>query len=171
MSYTWTEQNQQIWQNLKKTIDKQITSVCVNLYLFQAEEHWDNTPIQLHFADGSVVYLDGDSAGESLRLSTDVWHDPFSGKLDVENTLYIQQFGCWIQKDVSGISPFDQIIRKSISAVHPIFNRFGTMNGVQFIIENVTLNFVVDFDECQIVWGESNPVLQDNMYTVIASIS
>lgn len=168
MKYSWTEQNKLTWQKLTSVIDKRVTSVYVNFYAFQAEKQLDDTPLQLNFTDGTIIFLDGESDGESLRVAMDAWHDPFSDKNNLENTLYIQQFGHWIQVNVSDELPFEQIVRKAITRIHPIINQFGRLNGVQFEIGDIALNFVVDFDECHIVWGNSN--LSD-MYTVINELN
>lgn len=157
MNDQFTEQDKSTWQKLTSVVGKKVTSIYVNSYLFQTERRLDDTPLQLNFSDSTIIYLDGESDGESLRVTMAAWHDPFSGKVDLENTLYIQQFGNWVQDNMSDTHPFDQVVGKVIEETLPIINQFGKLSGVQFVIDEVILNFEVNFDECHIVWGELLP--------------
>lgn len=171
MVFQWSPQNSEMWASLEQVIGRQIISVLINVYAINGIHKQDDTPLQINFLDASVIFLDNHSDGESLRVNKSGWIDPFNLQTDqkVENNR--QEFGRWIQKDVSREAPFEDLIGKIIKDVHPIFNIDGKLAGAQFDVDSITFSFVVGFDESNIIWGIQNPVLQKKMYTAIRSLA
>ncbi len=49
----------------------------------------DGGPLELTFADGTVVVLDAGGDGESLVVLTGPWKDPFKEPVSEENRVYV----------------------------------------------------------------------------------
>jgi len=150
----------------KRVVGRTIHRIHRVLYIFEGEIDWNDAALQLTFTDSSVLLLDGDSDGESLKMSLSPWRDAFSGKLDAENKAFIQKHGKWSLIDVSDMMPYHSLLGKAIDTVRPIFNPFGTLCGVQVSIGEHSLNFVVEADECHILWNSDKPDLFDRGYGI-----
>jgi hypothetical protein len=149
-------QNNQItesWQLVKALVGRTIKGIHLVAFVFKDEVKWENTFLQISFTDDSVILLDGEGDGETLRVQPFAWVDPFAGVLDQTNKEFIQTHGKWELFDVSNREPFNQLLTQPVDAVQPIFNKFGKLHGVQIFVSNQCLNFVIEWDEGHISWG------------------
>jgi hypothetical protein len=149
----------EVWQVVKSTVGRVVDRIHLVTYVFQDETNWDDTPLQLSFTDSSVILLHAASDGEALHASSIAWADRFAEKQDKINDEFIQTHGRWLLRDMSSAKTFSSLIGASIDSTYPIFNRFGILNGVAFRVAKQCLDFVVEWDECHILWGSDNSTL------------
>lgn len=146
------------WKDIERTIGKKIKKVHVALFVYKRRRRWDDSPLQITFADDSIILLKGDG-NDNLRVTNSAWKDEFQDDLSQEDKDFIQKNGKWSSFDVSETQPFDLLLEKSIQVILPILNQFNTLNGVQFQIGDLYLNFVNIADQSRILWGDNNSKL------------
>jgi hypothetical protein len=147
--------SEKVWQVVEMAVGQTIHQIHRVLYMFEGQIDWNDGALQLTFTDRSVLRLDGASDGDTLQASGSPWADPFSGKLTAENKNFIRMHGKWALVDVSDMPPYDSLIGEKINKVHPIFNQFGTLCGVQVLVKEQCFNFVVEADECHLLWKKA----------------
>jgi hypothetical protein len=89
-------------------------------YVFKGNVTSDEGPIEISFADGSIVWLDAGPDGEALRIMTAAWIDYFAEPLSIENRKFVEQSGKWTAFDVSAENPYSRFIGERIVQVIPI---------------------------------------------------
>ena len=149
--------NDGAWQIVKIMVGRTIQRIHRVLYVFEDEIDWNEGALQLTFTDGSVLLLDGDSDGESLKVDGAPWLDAFSGKLNEKNKVFIQKHGKWSLVDVSEMMPYNLWPGVTVDMIRQIFNRFGILCGVQVSGGEQNLSFIVEADECHILWNSDKP--------------
>lgn len=160
MVFQWSQENQESWTIIRKFSGQSIKKFELNYYVHDSQEDYSDTPLQITSAEGAILFLKNSSDGESLKASGDKWIDAFNFEMNEENRSYVATSGKWMQQDVSTEAPFKEIVGKTIVEINPAFNHFGKLCGVQFKAGATTFTFIVLFDECHIVWEDSNPVLE-----------
>jgi hypothetical protein len=138
---------------LKSLLGKRLRAVARILFEHDGRIKSDDGPLELHLDDGTVFLLDGASDGESLRVRTAPWADPFEPPVSAENRLYIKEHGKWSRVEQSSEPKFASLIGKSISSVKILKNEFGREAGVQLSLEGTDLWFIVTGDECYVYWA------------------
>ena len=77
-------------------IGARITRVRHIHYVYRGMPDTGYGPLELTFG-GRVILLDGAADGEALRVSTQLWQDPFAGPLSDENRAYVDKSGQWLR--------------------------------------------------------------------------
>jgi hypothetical protein len=86
--------------------------------------------LELEFTDGSVLFLDSAGDGESLRVSTEAWPDPFAeDRLTPENREYVARSGKWTRFDVSREPLYAHLVGAAVEAIEPIASPSGKIVG------------------------------------------
>jgi hypothetical protein len=98
-------------------------------YVYRGVPDTDFGPLELTF-DGRVVLLDHAADGETLRVRTQAWEDPFAGPLSGENRAFIEESGKWAAFDVSAKGAFAAFIGDVLASVEPVLAGPGKVTGM-----------------------------------------
>lgn len=158
------------WQLIQSGRGRAIASLSVLVYEQGGELSWEDTPLQISFACGNVLFLDSMPNGEELRVQLTAWQDPFAGNLTPENQEFVGSYGKWKVIDISTVEPYRSLIGQVIKEINPIVNQFGTFSGVQFGFESTKLYFIVEFDECHIVLEQESHLLIEKGFKVMDQV-
>ena len=110
-------------------------------------------PLEVHLEDGAVFVFSGASDGESLRVETQSWTDPFDGATSPENEEFVAKSGKWSRVSVSSEAPYSELIGAKVNAVELLENEFRREAGLAIETEARTLWFVVQGDEDHVFWA------------------
>ena len=139
--------------DLSKGLGKRIRRVARILFVRKERPQPNDGALELEMDDGSVLLLDGASDGESLRVRSEAWLDPFQPPLSDENAQYVEEHGKWSRVDVSGDAPYAPIIGTHLLAVTVLENEHGRVAGVCLSTEGPPIWFAVAGDESHVHWG------------------
>jgi len=118
---------------LASTIGAVIVGIRRIFYVFQGSVNTSVGALELTFADGRAILLDSGADGESLRISTLRWEDPFAaGPLSSENRDFIAKSRKWSAFDVSEEIGHAIFVGSRIEQVIPNSTAGGTITGVTF---------------------------------------
>lgn len=110
-------------------------------------------PLEVHLDNGSVLFFEGASDGESLRMKCGVWADPFGGEMSPENEKFVEESGKWTKIPVSREAPYSKMIGAAVKAVEILENEFGREAGLTIETDARTLWFVIQGDEAHVYWA------------------
>jgi hypothetical protein len=102
--------------------------------------------LELEFDGDRVVHLTGCGDGESLRIESTRWVDPFSGQLDPVDAEFVRDCGKHVRIKAAG-EGIERAIGKRLSRCRLLRNQFGTEAGVEFDLEGRGVRFLVAGDE------------------------
>ncbi len=137
---------------LAKLVGKRVARIVRILFELNGRFDQDDGPLELHFDDGRVLLLDGEGDGETLRLRSAAWADPFAEPLSAENRRFVAESGRWRRVDCTNAAPFTDIAGGTIESAQLLDNQFGVPAGVALHIVGRTLWFIVDCDESTVHW-------------------
>jgi hypothetical protein len=100
-----------------------------------------------------VFLVDGEPDGETLRVKTASWFDPFEGRSSPENQAFVAESGKWVRVPMSNEAPYNEFINTKVCAVEILRNRFGNTAGFAIETSGRTLWFVVQGDESRVYWA------------------
>ncbi len=103
--------------------------------------------IELLFHDGSIIYLDGGSDGQSLVVKSAPWIDPFEGVLTPENEEFVRTHGKWTRFDVSNEEEYEGLIGKAVDSIDLIQTPRGKVVGATFWLSLQRLRVEVEADD------------------------
>jgi hypothetical protein len=115
--------------SLADVIGSRITRVRRVHYAYRGVPDTDFGPLELTFGD-RVVLLDNAADGETLRVRTEAWEDPFAGPLSVENRAFVEESGKWTVFDVSAQGAFATFIGDVLVGVEPVLAESGKVTGM-----------------------------------------
>ncbi|MBI1284974.1 MAG: hypothetical protein GC183_11620 [Thiobacillus sp.] len=101
--------------------------------------------LQIMFARGDSLRLESDPAEQDLRAANKAWTAAL-GETPTDRFLL----------DVSGQERFSDLIGQTIQATYPIKTTNNWLSGARFEIGSNVLNFVIDWDECYVFWGDGS---------------
>ncbi|MEU7475729.1 hypothetical protein AB0A63_07075 [Lentzea sp. NPDC042327] len=110
-------------------------------------------PIELTLENGAVLLFESGSDGESLRLSTGEWADPFAGPLSPENQDFVARSGKWTAFDVSSEGDYRELVGRRVEDISLVVES-GKTTGVELSVGSVFVRAVVVADELTVVLGE-----------------
>ncbi len=154
------------WSLIESVVGRDVASIERVFFEHSGAVDRQHGPLQFRFGDGSILRLDVANDGERLLVSCDEWQDPFVEPLSDENRAYVEECGKWILVSLSNAPEHAGLIGAKVCQVIPIFNRFGTLAGAQFRIGSSVLNFFVDGDEADVVFGSDAEALASNRLQV-----
>jgi hypothetical protein len=139
---------------LVSTTGAVIVSMRRVFYVFQGAINDSVGALELTFADGSVILLDSGADGESLRVSTCPWDDPFLvGAMSPENRDFIAKSGKWSVFDVSESAGYAMLVGSRVEKVEPILRPSGKITGVTFWTAAADLRAEVEADDLYVQLG------------------
>lgn len=106
----------------------------------------EDTILEIHFEDASVVYFKGASDGERLAIYPEPWEDPFAEPLSPENREFVRESGKWTKFDVSDQDSYAGFIGKKVIMVESIHNDVGNLAGVALFAPDGVIQFFIDGD-------------------------
>jgi len=98
-------------------------------YVFQGEVNSSDGPIELTFADGSVVMCDA-AADWTLEFFGTAWVDPLPEPLGELDRAYVDRYGRWAAYDVTAIAPYGSLAGSTIQQAIPQFNDLLELTGL-----------------------------------------
>jgi hypothetical protein len=119
-------------------------------YAFKGDVDRRCGALEIHFASGDVLLLDGQSDGESLALAWEPWTDPFAPPLSPENRAFVDQHGQWTRVDVSTEVPYRALVDDAIQSADLLHNPFGTIAGLALHAGAGQLWFWIGVDESMV---------------------
>lgn len=123
------------------------------LYEMDGVVELDDGPLEIHLEDGSVLLFDGASDGESLRVRTSPWADPFKDEIGTENEEFVAESGKWTKVSLSKEAPYSELIGAHVKAIAILENEFGREAGLAIETNTRTLWFVIQGDEAHVYWS------------------
>jgi hypothetical protein len=117
-------------RSLTDVIGSYITRVRRVHYVYRGVPDTDFGPLELTFDGGRVVLLDNAADGETLRVWTEPWEDPFAGPLSEENRAFVETSGKWTAFDISAVGAFAAFIGDVLASVEPVLAGTGKVTGM-----------------------------------------
>lgn len=108
-------------------------------YTYQAETNTLDGPIELGFADGSVILCDT-AADWTLQFFGAAWNDPFREPLSEGDRQYVARYGKWGGHDVSGQAPYSWLVGETVRQVIPQLNELLELSGLLVRTDNAVLD-------------------------------
>ena len=160
-------QDKLIWQLIQSATYKKVISVQIVICVTEGTISDENIgSLLLVLEDGSILFLESASDGVTLETRSEPWTDPFIGELDDGTKDWIRTYGKEELIDYSGLLPYSELIEAQVQAVYPFFDEMGILSGVQFLIGDTSLNYVLWLDLGHILWGKNNPLLAEKGFTL-----
>ncbi len=135
---------------LYNAVGAEVARIGLVEYWYKGEKRSDNTPLQLELKDGRMLFLDSDGDGESLRVRTGPWQNPFPDPLSRENAAFVETHGRGVLTDVSAQEPFAAMIRQPILEIEPVINSVGKLTGATAHFPKGLLMVSVEWDEVKL---------------------
>ena len=107
----------------------------------------DDGPIELSVIDYATLPLGVGPDGESLKVDSTSWVDPFREPLSSENREFVASAGKWTVFDVTEDEPTFRFIGQTVLSVTPITNPAGKLTGVRLSTSIGEIVAQVDADE------------------------
>jgi hypothetical protein len=98
-------------------------------YLFQGEVNTSDGPIELTFADGSVLMCDA-AVDWTLEFFGAAWVDPIREPLSESDLAYVDRYGRWSQYDVTEQEPYKPLTGQTVRQAIPQFNELLELTGL-----------------------------------------
>jgi hypothetical protein len=133
--------------SLQQFAGKSVTGVRRVWYVLRGEIDRSVGPIELAFADGSVLLLDAGPDGEALAVSTARWVDPFAPPLSHENERFVETSGKWTAFNVSDVTPYSALVGAVVDDMQPQMSARGKLIGVTVHAGTRAVRAVVEADE------------------------
>lgn len=124
-------------------------------------------PLEVHFTDGSVILLDEGPDGDSLRVDTQPWVDPFAGELSPENEAFVAQCGKQTRVPVSDDPLYRELVGATVKSITVLQNRYGRESAIAVETDARTLWFAVGADECHVFWAHPLPYRARRRYAML----
>lgn len=116
-------------ESLQSAVGQPIRRVRRIHYTFDGVADTEFGPVELTIGD-QVFLIDNASDGETLRVLTEEWQDPFAEPMSPENRAFVARSGKWTAYDVSGDPEFAALTGDLLQNVEPISNSDGRITGV-----------------------------------------
>jgi hypothetical protein len=110
-------------------IGSRITRVRRIHYVYRGVPDTDFGPLELTVG-GRVVLLDNAADGETLRVRTQAWKDPFAEPMTGENRAFVEESGKWAAFDVSAQGAFATFIGDVLASVETVLADSGKVTGM-----------------------------------------
>ena len=85
---------------------------------------------ELTFESGETIYFRGGGDGETLRLRTEPWSDPFAEPLSLENRSYVESSGKLSKVDVTSWHAYERLDGAVLHDFEPVFLQDGRLNAL-----------------------------------------
>lgn len=135
----------------KSLVGKRITSINRVLYCYQGEIEPGDGPLEL-VLDGQPILFDAGPDGESLRVRSKSWSDPFGEPLSPENREYVETHGKWQRVNCAHSNNYSDLLGHRVTDARLLANQFGRVAGVRLSASGHDLWFVVHGDESHVYW-------------------
>jgi hypothetical protein len=119
-------------------------------YMFRGDVTSDAGPIEIGFADDSIVLLDAGPDGEALSVKAAGWIDHFAEPLSIENRQFVEQSGKWTAFDVSVEEPYSRFIGERIVQVILVRALENKIKGVALATPRSTIRVEIEADELSV---------------------
>jgi hypothetical protein len=127
---------------LPDLVGREISRIRRLHYVFQGEVNASDGPIELSFADGSVVMCDA-AADWTLEFFGAAWVDPLPEPLNDLDRAYVDRYGRWAAYDVTELAPYSSLSGNTIQQAVPQYNDLLELTGL--IIR--TQDFILDLQQ------------------------
>jgi hypothetical protein len=127
-------------------------------YVFGGTADERTGALQLNFDDGRTLLLDSGSDGESLRIKTDPWADPFLGPraLNKQNEEFVARSGKWTEFEITKDSDFPlqpdlrPFLGATIVPIRPRFVADGRVTGAYITTTAGVIRAEVEGDDLEV---------------------
>jgi len=111
-------------------------------YVFQGEANTSDGPIELTFADGSVVMCDA-AADWTLDFYGSAWVDPLREPLNESDKSYVDRYGRWCAYDVTDQPMYKGLVNRTVQQAIPQYNELLEMTGLLVRTEESVLDLQI----------------------------
>ena len=101
-------------------VNRRVARIRRIYYVFRGEVDGPNGPVELNFVDGTCALFDAGPDGDSLRVTSTPWLDPFREPLSAVNEEFVRESGKWTGFDVSTEPAFAKYVGATILSVSGI---------------------------------------------------
>ena len=108
-------------------------------YVFQDEVNASDGPIELTFADGSVVMCDS-AADWTLEFYGAAWVDPLPEPLSEADRAYVDRYGRWSAFDLTDQAPYSGLANQTVQQALPQYNELLELTGLLIRTDEVILD-------------------------------
>ena len=110
-------------------VGREITRIRRLHYVFQGQVNANDGPIELTFADGSVVMCDA-AADWTLEFFGAAWVDPLHEPLSESERAYVDRYGRWSAYDVTELAPYSWLVGRQVRQALPQLNDLLELTGL-----------------------------------------
>jgi hypothetical protein len=132
---------------LLKAVGQEINRLRRILYLLPDGTTSQEGSIEIMFPNGAVLLLDSGPDGETLRVETHLWTDPFAEPLSDQNRSFVDTAGKWSAFGVSNDALYSRLIGQKVQSVKIIATPAGKLTGCLFQTSVGSLGVQVVADE------------------------
>jgi Protein of unknown function (DUF3037) len=108
-------------------------------YVFQDEVNASDGPIELTFADGSVVMCDS-AADWTLEFYGAAWVDPLPEPLSEADRAYVDRYGRWSAYDLTDQALYTGLANQTVQQAIPQYNELLELTGLVIRTDEVILD-------------------------------
>jgi hypothetical protein len=120
-------------------VGREVTRIRRLHYVFQGEVNASDGPIELSFADGSVVMCDA-AADWTLEFFGAAWVDPLPEPLSDLDRAYVERYGRWSAYDVTELAPYNSLSGRIVQQAIPQFNDLLELTGLVIRTQDFALD-------------------------------
>ena len=124
---------------LPDLVGREIAAIRRLHYTFQGEVNASDGPVELTFADGSVVMCDS-AADWTIEFFGAAWQDPLPDPLSDVDSAYVERYGRWAAYDVTGLAPYSLLAGGTVQQAIPQFNDLLELTGLVLRTEEGVLD-------------------------------
>jgi hypothetical protein len=135
---------------LAEFVGAAIATIERQFYVYGGDINRQKGPVEFTFRNGRTLRLDVGGDGESLKILTRPWIDPFPPPLSAENAEFVASSGKWTRFDVSATQPYVGLIGSPVTEFVPIVASGGNLVGVVVATSTGSVNVECDADEVRV---------------------
>ena len=132
---------------LNSLLGQQVVGVERIHYTHHGQVTRDTGPLQVTTSSSDSLLLSGGGDGASLRVERGPWVDPFAGELSPENEEYVERSGNFDIFDAAEDPKYGRLVGGIIGAICPIRDEVGLLRGLEIVVDDHLLHFLVEWDE------------------------
>jgi hypothetical protein len=135
---------------LAEFVGTAIATIERQFYVYGGDVNREKGPVEFTFRDGRTLRLEVGGDGESLKVLTQPWVDPFPSPLSAENAEFVASSGRWTRFDVSATKPYVGLIGGLVIEFVPIVAPAGKLVGVVVATSTGSVSVECDADEVRV---------------------
>ena len=140
----------QIPGELDEAVGAVISAVRRHHYVFEGTVERTRGAIEFDFTNGRTILLDEAADGQSVRVTSERWVDPFREPLTAMNRDYVARSGKWTVFDVTGEAPYSLVVGQVVEGIDLVRNESSSLSGFIVLTKAVALRIENVGDEIKV---------------------